>query len=166
MLVQVLQPLHFRPSILFDGRQTLHKLQLLLDQLQDQPLRSRILRHCRSDENHYQRGVPVSAKAREQCECLSGHFSTITHTSSSSTPVSDELYTQADVTYRFPVNKAPVVVHVPRLKFIQLTSTGVELLLNHSQRIPILPVNKAPVTAHMPRSKFIQLTSTESLSEH
>lgn len=67
-------------------------------------------------------GGPLSAKTRE-CECLSEHSSTINRTPSSSTPVSDGLYTESDVTYGVPVSKAPVSAPVSRFKFVQLVST-------------------------------------------
>ena len=96
-------------------------------------------------------GVPLSAKARER---LSEHFSTITHIPSNSAPVSDELYAEADVIYGFPVNKIPAVAQVPKLKFVQLTSAGSELILAspfakdpESKRIPILSASGVHTTA-------------------
>ena len=96
-------------------------------------------------------GVPLSAKARGR---LSEHFSTITHIPSNSAPVSDELYAEADVIYGFPVNKIPLAAHVPKLKFVQLTSAGSELILAspfakdpESKRIPILSASGVHTTA-------------------
>ncbi|KAI0086751.1 D-isomer specific 2-hydroxyacid dehydrogenase [Irpex rosettiformis] len=96
-------------------------------------------------------GPPFSAKARQR---LSEHFSKITHIESNSEPVSDELYAEADVIYGFPVNKIPSAKHVPRLKFIQLTSAGSELILAspfgkdpESKKIPILSASGVHTTA-------------------
>lgn len=103
-------------------------------------------------------GVPLSAKSRER---LSVHFSKITHIESNDTPVSDELYAEADVIHGYPVNKIPSAHHIPRTKFIQLTSAGSEVILAsplvkdpESKRIPILSACGVHTTA-IPQASVI-----------
>ena len=107
-------------------------------------------------------GVPLSAKAHER---LSEHFSTITHIPNNSAPVSEQLYAEADVIYGFPVNKIPAVAQVPKLKFVQLTSAGSELILaSHfakdpeSKRVPILSASGVHTTAIPQVSTALEIT--------
>ncbi|KAI0686878.1 D-isomer specific 2-hydroxyacid dehydrogenase [Cytidiella melzeri] len=84
-------------------------------------------------------GVPFSEAARER---LSAHFTTITYIGSTDTPVTDEQYAKADVIYGYPINTIQSASHVPRLKFIQLTSAGSELVLAS-------PLLKDPDSKHL-----------------